>query len=534
MSRKEERAARRAALSPAQKEALQARLKGGGAAIEQQTIFAAHPRQDGVVSFAQQRQWFLWQLDPDNTAYHMCGGLRLAGELDVQALNTALQTVLERHAALRTTFLPDERDGVRAVIHKQADLDIRVRDLGQTSEASLDDRIAQVCQRPFDLIKGPVWRFELLKVAPQEHYLLVVVHHIACDEWSVQIILNELQTLYRAARLGEVAQLADLLIDYADYAQWQRGWMQGQQAAQQLSWWRNELGNEHEVIALPVDQPRRADAQYHAAQHSFTLDAALVERLKVHAAQAGATLFMSLMTAFHAWLYRYTGQTLIRVGIPLAQRSLPETRSLVGMFVNTQIVQSRLAGSMDLNALFERVRMAVIHAQAHQELPFDHLVEAVQPQRQLGVHPLFQVLFNHLRRGGQAQQDWPGLEVQRLHFAEPHAQFELAVQTLEEESGALTVSFVYAQELFHPERVARMAEHYRTVLMALLESGTTRLDAVEMLSPLDIQLALECNVNRHQPPQIEPVHRLFESQAATHPDAIAVLDQDGSLSYGEL
>ncbi|MDV2116213.1 condensation domain-containing protein, partial [Alcaligenes faecalis] len=537
MSRKEQRAARRAALSPAQKEALQARLKGQGQAVEQRrTIAHAYARQEGVMSFAQKRQWFFWQLDPENTAYHMCGGLRLQGVLDVPALCSALQTVLDRHAVLRTTFQADEQEGVRALVHAHIDLELAQIDLSESAGAipSLEDCIAQACQRPFDLIQGPVWRFELLRTAEQDHHLLVVVHHIACDEWSVQIILNELQALYRANCLGQAANLADLPIEYADYAQWQQDWMQGAEATRQLDWWRSELGNEHDVIALPVDQARRADSSYRAAQYGLTLDADVLERLKAYAGQSGSTLFMVLMAAFHACLYRYTGQGVVRAGFPLAQRHLSETNAVVGMFINTQIVQSRPHGRMSLQELLVQIKQAVIDAQMHQDLPFDHLVEALQPQRHAGVHPLFQVMFNHLRREGQESLSWPQLQVQRLHFAEPHAQFELAVQTLEDETGALNIRFVYAQELFKPERIARMAAHYQAVLLALLEGGETRLDEVSMLDKVDIQPLLAWANGPTQEIDFVPVHRLFEQQAAACPDAPALIVDDVAVSYETL
>ena len=609
MSSKEQRDALRSQLSPAQRAALQARLRGGarartagaagaagdasaaagtaagagvvagtgaaGAGVapgagaasgsravpgrgvvpgaraagvsRQQTVpHRPDAAADTVLSFAQMRQWFLWQMDPSTTAYHMCGGLKLRGRLDVARLRQALQAVVDHHPSLRTTFHAGESGEVWQRVHPQLVLDVPLLDMtagrasaeasADTTAALVEGAVARLSHEPFDLTRGPLLRAQLLRTAPDEHHLLVVVHHIVCDEWSVQLIIDELARRYRAAVLGETVQMPEPAITYADYAHWQKQWIDTEPARQQRDWWRTQLGSADDVLALPTDHPRHADGKYRVAFEGTTLDRALVARLQAFARSQGGTLFMTLLTAFHAWLYRHVGLDTIRVGIPSASRHLPETQGVVGLFVNTLVVQTMPENARSLDALFAQVRDAVLQAQSHPDIPFDHLVEVLQPTRHYGVHPVFQVMFNHLRQSRRDAENWPQLTVERLHFAEPDAQFELTLQTVEDENGNVTIRFACARELFEPATLTRMVQRYVALLEQLADSVTTqaRIDARPLVDAAERQQLAQWSENAQTFAAFPAIHALIENQVAANPDAVAVAFDDTTLSYREL
>ena len=560
---------------------------------------------DTVLSFAQMRQWFLWQMDPSTTAYHMCGGLKLRGRLDAARLRQALQAVVDHHPSLRTTFHAGESGEVWQRVHPQLVLDVPLLDMtagraaaeaateaatdvpdatrnvaatqnvpatgaaaqaasaanataatatatvavpaeaptdaraNETANATsvlVERQVARLSHEPFDLTRGPLLRAQLLRTAPDEHHLLVVVHHIVCDEWSVQLIIDELARRYRAAVLGETVQMPEPAITYADYAHWQKQWIDTEPARQQRDWWRTQLGSADDVLALPTDHPRHADGKYRVAFEGTTLDRALVARLQAFARSQGGTLFMTLLTAFHAWLYRHVGLDTIRVGIPSASRHLPETQGVVGLFVNTLVVQAMPENARSLDALFAQVRDAVLQAQSHPDIPFDHLVEVLQPTRHYGVHPVFQVMFNHLRQSRRDAENWPQLTVERLHFAEPDAQFELTLQTVEDENGNVTIRFACARELFEPATLTRMVQRYVALLEQLADSVTTqaRIDARPLVDAAERQQLAQWSENAQTFAAFPAIHALIENQVAANPDAVAVAFDDTTLSYREL
>ena len=513
----------------------------------QQTVpHRADAAADTVLSFAQMRQWFLWQMDPSTTAYHMCGGLKLRGRLDAARLRQALQAVVDHHPSLRTTFHAGESGEVWQRVHPQLVLDVPLLDMtagrasaeasADTTAALVEGAVARLSHEPFDLTRGPLLRAQLLRTAPDEHHLLVVVHHIVCDEWSVQLIIDELARRYRAAVLGETVQVPEPAITYADYAHWQKQWIGTEPARQQRDWWRTQLGSADDVLALPTDHPRHADGKYRVAFEGTMLDRALVARLQAFARSQGGTLFMTLLTAFHAWLYRHVGLDTIRVGIPSASRHLPETQGVVGLFVNTLVVQTMPENARSLDALFAQVRDAVLQAQSHPDIPFDHLVEVLQPTRHYGVHPVFQVMFNHLRQSRRDAENWPQLTVERLHFAEPDAQFELTLQTVEDENGNVTIRFACARELFEPATLTRMVQRYVALLEQLADSVTTqaRIDARPLVDAAERQQLAQWSENAQTFAAFPAIHALIENQVAANPDAVAVAFDDTTLSYREL
>lgn len=424
--------ARRAGLTPAQRAQLQQRLRGtvqadapAGPSLQAIGVRSAHGR--AVLSAAQQRMWFLWRLDPASTAYHVSGGLRLTGALDRQALAASLQDLVARHESLRTVFVEAADGSAEPSVQPAAPLDLPCLDLRGLTPEVLEARRSHAVQAlrstSFDLGQGPLMRVLLLQRDTQVFELLVVMHHIISDGWSVQVILDELALQYAARVQGQVPALPALPIQYADYAVWQAQWLASGESERQLAWWRTQLGEEQPALSLPTDRPRRSDGRYRAAHYRLVLPEVLVLALRQAAQAKGATLFMALLSGFFVLLQRHTGQADIRVGVPVANRNRAETAGLVGFFVNTQVLGARLDGRMDWAAVLEQTRDTAIGAQTHQDLPFEHLVAALRPERSLSTSPLFQVMFNHLRRDHRSLADWPGVAVDRLDFDEEAAQF---------------------------------------------------------------------------------------------------------------
>ncbi|MET3441654.1 amino acid adenylation domain-containing protein [Variovorax paradoxus] len=531
---------RRANLTAEQRAKLAQRLRGaGGADRAERSSIARRPAGERIaLSFAQQRQWFLWKLDPAGTAYHLSGGLVLDGHLDAEALRASVQALVDRHESLRTVFREADDGEVEQVVQDTADIALPCIDLsalaGPAREAAIRQEVRRIRTEAFDLTRGPLMRAVLLRTGAQSHQLLVVMHHIVSDGWSVQLILDELAVQYAARVQGQAPVHAELPIQYADYARWQSQWLAEGEGERQLDWWRGHLGTEQPVISLHTDHPRKADGRYRAAHHTFALPADTALRLRQQAQGQGATLFMALLAGFNALLFRHTAQTDARVGVPIANRNRAETAGVVGFFVNTQVLRSQIDARMTLAELMSRTRDTAIGAQTHQDLPFEQLVNALRPERSLSANPMFQVMFNHLRRDHRSLAEWPGVAVQRLDFEEEAAQFELTLQTLELEDGRVDATILYASELFDVQTIERMAGHYLAVLQAMAHEPQRAVSDVVLLDMTErAQLASwSKNTRRHEGAQ--PVHRQIEQRARQTPDATALLFGDETLSYGEL
>ncbi|MEJ1169509.1 amino acid adenylation domain-containing protein [Variovorax sp. CCNWLW235] len=530
---------RRARLSPEQLRLLQSRVKqGGNAAPARESIVRGHNAGPASVSFAQQGQWFLWQLNPANTAYHVGGGLGFSGPLDVAALQAAMQSLAERHDALRTVFAsgPEGLPEQRILEHVCIDIpfaDLSVLDAAER-EFRYDEAVARVCRTPFDLTAGPLLRCALLKMAEGEHQLLLMMHHIISDAWSVQLMLDDLAQAYALRMQGLPDTRAQPEIGYVDFTLWQRKWLEEGEGERQLAYWRKRLGAGQPVLALTTDRPRSAEARYSAAQHSLDIPAGLAEGLRQLSRAQGGTLFMVLLTAFHALLFRYTGQNEIRVGVPASGRGRPETAGVIGVFINTLVLDARLAAQTSLADLLAQVRDTSIEAQAHQDLPFERLVQALRAEHGNGAASLFQVMFNHLGQGDQPLRGWPDLSVRRIDLEQRAAPFELTLETIEREDGGIRANFRYAAELFEPGTIARMAGHYQRVLEALVKLPAAKLGELELLSDADRAQLAQWGVNTHRRGEAQTVHRIIEQQAAEIPDAVALVFNDEVLSYGEL
>ncbi|WP_431262114.1 amino acid adenylation domain-containing protein [Roseateles chitinivorans] len=526
---------------------------GDGSVARPEGRFDARP-----LSHAQLRQWFLWTLDPTSTAYHLSGALVLQGTIDEAALRASFAALVERHESLRTTFHADAQGKVAQWVHEGEATGFQVEtiDLGQGPiaeagpgndietetatkiESDLETRTRAQARRlvdqPFDLGAGPLLRVALLRQDAERHVLVVVMHHIVSDGWSMKVIVDEFIAQYGARVRGKVLSLPALPIQYADYAAWQRHWLEAGEKDRQLAYWKDRLGGAQPVLQLPVDRPRRSDGRYRAAQHVTTLPAALVGRLRQQALDHGATLFMALLAGYQAVLARHAGLADIRVGVPVANRQRPETEGVVGFFVNTQVLSNRVEGRLTLAQVLDQAKEAALGAQAHQDLPFEQLVDALQPERSLGVHPLFQVMFNYGRGGAQGEAALPGLKVTPYAAGEQAAQFELMLTTTENADGTVRASFSYAAELFDPATIERLAGHFTAMLAAIADTPEVAVGDVALMSGAESNALARLSVNTAPVAPAEPVHRVIERQARAAPDAPALVFGDAALTRGEL
>ncbi|MFN3988463.1 MAG: amino acid adenylation domain-containing protein [Rhodocyclaceae bacterium] len=530
---------RRARLNPDQRARLAMRLRGAGNdAAARHTIPRRSQEQRVPLSFAQQRLWFLWKLDPGSVAYHLSGGLRLTGALDVAALHASLNALVARHASLRTIFREGHDGSVEQIVMPMVDVAlpcIELRGSGpETRDRRLCDELRKLCVTPFDLTTGPLLRAALIRFDENEHRMIVVMHHIVSDAQSTQIILDELSELYRASLQERAPQLTELSVQYTDYAAWQNEWLTDPEGERQLDWWKAQLSGDSPVLTLATDRPRKADGHHAAAAYAVELDGDLVAKLRQRAQSQGGTLFMALLAAFQALLFRHTGMQDIRVGVPIANRNRAEIAGVVGFFVNTQVLRADLDGRLSLADLLRQSRDTALGAQANQDIPFERLVDSLQPVRSLTQTPLFQVMFNHLRRDDGSLQTWPGVVVQRLDSDVPTAQFELTLETCEDAAGRVEATFRYAAELFEPETIERMAGHYVAVLRALAERPQQVVGEIELLGEAERRQLTEWGVNGRCYPDVEAVHRLIERRVEEHPEATALIFGEASLSYGEL
>ena len=523
-------------LSPQERKALAVLLKQQGVNLFE--IAPVFKRQDGEplrLSYAQERQWFLWQLEPESAAYHIPSVLRLRGRLDLDALQRSFDSLVARHETLRTRFRLDG-DEARQEIAASMALPLDIVALGPLEEGALARQVETTIARPFDLERGPLLRVSLLRLAEDDHVLVLVQHHIVSDGWSMQVMVEELVQLYAAYSRGLELALPALPIQYADYALWQRSWMEAGEKERQLAYWTGLLGGEQPVLELPFDRPRPARQSHRGAQLGFELSRELVEAVRALAQREGASSFMLLLASFQALLYRYSGQADIRVGVPIANRNRVETERLIGFFVNTQVLKADLDGRMGFDELLAQARQRALEAQAHQDLPFEQLVEALQPERSLSHNPLFQVLFNYqseARGNGQAFR-FDELQMESVQFDSRTAQFDLTLDLTDEEQRFCAV-FDYATDLFDASTVERLAGHWRNLLRGIVANPRQRLGELPLLdAPERRQTLSEWNPAQRECAVQGTLQQRFEEQARQRPQAVALILDEQRLSYGEL
>ncbi len=526
-----------ASLSPKQRAALELLLVKKRAGAPRDRI----PRQEShtnsfPLSFAQQRLWFIDQLEPGSSAYNISAAVRLAGTLDFGALWKSLNEIIRRHKVLRTTFATDAGRPVQVIgpFLKQT---LPVVDLGGLSvnerETNTRRLAAQEARLPFDLAHGPLTRVTLLRLAENEHMLLLTMHHIVSDEWSIGVAVQELAALYKAFSRGEPSPLTELPIQYTDFAVWQQEWLQSQEKEKQLAYWREQLDGAPPMLELPTDRPRPAVQTFGGAQHPLRLSRAAMETLRTLSQQEDATLFMTLLAAFKTLLYRYTGQKDVVVGAPIANRNRNEIEPLIGFFVNALVLRTDLGENPSFRELLGRVRETALGAYAHQDLAFEMLVDELQPQRDLSRNPLFQVAFVFQNVPMEALE-LPGLNLSPLEVERETVIFDLMLFMTETESGLMGL-LVYNTDLFDAETIARFGEHFEILLEGVTANPDQHVSDLPLLTQAERhQILAEWNDTQTTYPQDVCIHHLFEIQAEQTPRTVAVVFKDRQLTYREL
>ena len=488
------------------------------------------------LSWAQQRLWFLDQFEGSGAAYHVPGAVRMVGELRLDALEATLQALVDRHETLRTSF--DAIDG-RPVqrIAAQGPFLLRHTDLVELPRAEAEAQVrrlaVQEIEQRFDLRSGQLVRARLVRLAPQEHVLLLTMHHIISDDWSMDVVVREVAALYTAFAQGRQAVLPPLPVQYADYAQWQRRWLTGDALQRQLEHWKAHLAGAPALLSLPTDRPRPALQSYAGGRVGFTIDAAVSRRLRALAQEAGATLFMTLHAAWAVLLSRLSGQDDVVIGTAVANRQRTEVENLIGFFVNTLALRARLDDKPTVRELLQRTKGAALAAFANQDVPFEQVVEALKPPRSLSHSPVFQVMLLMQNAPRMALQ-LPGLQLSPLEGSTSHAQFDLTLSLLES-GDEISGSFTYASDLFDRETIARWASHFCTLLQSMAEQPYMPVDALPLLPPAGREQVLHTwndTVREHEPPHL--VHALIEQQARRSPAAVAVEFEGQALSHAEL
>ncbi|HEY0737558.1 MAG TPA: amino acid adenylation domain-containing protein, partial [Herpetosiphonaceae bacterium] len=495
------------------------------------------------LSFAQQRLWFLHQLEPGSTAYHLPTVVRLRGTLDVAALQQALTALVARHESLRTVFAHADEQPVQ-VIMPPRDVPLPVVDVpAAADDAMVHALVQQAIEQPFDLAQGPLLRVRLVRLAPTDQILILALHHIVTDGWSMDVLLRELTTLYLGFATGEAhpegIRLPPLPIQYADYALWQRqvlsGYPMGEEPQAvleaQRDYWRTHLVN-LSPLYLPTDRPRAAVGSPQGARVALQLPAALLVALHRLSQRLGATPFMTLLAAWNTLLYRYSGQADIAVGTPVAGRTHPELEDLIGFFVNTLVVRTDLTGAPSFAELVARVRATCLDAYAHQDLPFEVVVDALQPERDLSRQPLFQVMFA-LQNTPRSTITLPDLTLDPVARERLTAKFDLSCELTETVNG-LVGSLEYRTDLFDAARIERMAAHFAVLLHAVVADPDQRIDRLPLLTETELQQLDQWNATEVEYAEDACIHQLFEAQTQRAPDATAIVCGDRSLTYREL
>ena len=527
-------------LSPEQRALFEKRFKQKGFSslkapeISKIEIYKRKDYNELPLSFAQQRLWFFQQLNPDNSAYNVFSALRLEGQLNVGLLEKVFTEIVRRHESLRTTFLTNSEGQPVQIVATSQSITLPIIDLKEAPYKEQEAQrlaIAEV-QRPFDLTK-PLLRITLLQLQKTEYVLLVTIHHIISDRWSLGVFVQETKVLYEAFSSEQPSPLPDLPIQYADWAIWQQQYLQGEVLSSQMAYWKQQLAN-LPILQLPTDRPRPAVATYQGAKQSFDLSKALSKALKALSAKEGVTLFTLLLAAFTVLLHKYTNQNDIVVGTDIANRNRIETEGLIGFLINTLVLRTYLGGNPTFRQLLSRVREVTLKAYDHQDLSFDKLVDVLNTERDLSqMVPLFQVKFD-LQLAKVEPLELSDLTVSPLAFDNGTAKFELRFNLSETEQGIKGL-VEYSTDLFDTNTISRMVEHFLTLVEGIVASPQQRLSDLSLLIETERhQLVLEWNDTQADYPTDTCIHQFFEAQVERTPDAVAVVFEDQQLTYWEL
>lgn len=488
------------------------------------------------LSFAQQRLWFIERFLSEQSLYLIPVALRLEGRLQLSAFEQSFQEVVRRHEVFRTHI--EELNGQAVqVIEEQVSLPVQLVDL---SGLSPDERLQYAqrlgqsnAERPLALTRAPLMRLQLLRLAPAHHVLALVMHHIVTDGWSNAILVDEIARLYHDYRAGNASALAELPVQYGDYAAWQREWLTGKILEDQLSYWRRQLEDAPTSLVLPADHLRPAHPTYAGAQQVVQFDESLLRAVEKLGRREGVTLFMTLLACLQCLLYRYSGQADICVGTAIANRTQAEIEKLIGFFVNTLVMRSKLEPRMEFAGLLKQVRETALGAYAHQDIPFEQLVEIIAPDRQLNSTPFFQVVLA-VQNTPVRTLELAELSLTPLALATRSAKFALTMD-VKESSGGLSITMEYSTELFEHSTISRMLRHFEVLLTAAVETPRQSLAALPLLTEAENHFLLsEWNDTRTDYPRDQSLVELFEKEVDQNPDAIALVYVDQQLTYGEL
>ncbi|MBD2410053.1 non-ribosomal peptide synthetase [Nostoc calcicola FACHB-389] len=496
--------------------------------------------QPKTLSFAQSRLWFLAQLEGTGTSatYNMSTALQLDGKLNIDALRASFEYLLQRHTILRTYF-PALSGEAQLVIQNAKDMEVLaitdLQHLDRHTQAETVQRLSDIhAQEPFDLNIGPLFKAKLLQLSQEKNILLLNMHHIISDGWSMGIFKREWEQAYAAFAGGNVPNLSPLPIQYSDYAAWQRSWLQGEILASQENYWKQQLGDAPRLLDLPTDYPRPAQQSYQGGREEYCLCSELTEKLKIVSQKHGVTLFMTLLTAFNILLSRYSRQEDLCVGTAIANRTHSYTEGLIGFFVNTLVLRSKIKPEQGFGELLQQSRQICLDAYAHQDIPFEYLVEQLQPERSLSHNPLFQVMIVLQNTEGAGKNvSLSGLDIKWLEQSYPFAKFDLTLD-LCERNDQLHCMWEYATDLFEAATIRRMAGHFEVLLEAIAENPQQAIGKLPLMTTAEIQQLRIWNQTNIDYPENQTLVTLFEQQVAETPDKIAVVFEDRSLSYQEL
>ena len=501
-------------------------------------ILTKYPLRDKPIplSFAQERLWFLAQLEGLSATYNMPAAMRLRGSLDFSALQQALAEIVHRHEVFRTSFA--NSNGIpMQVIHPTANTNMEIVDLQHLEESErrlvLEQQLQQLTVSPFDLEIAPLIRYRLWQLSDSDYVFGINMHHIVSDGWSIGVLIRELSVLYKAFYAGAPSPLLELPIQYADFALWQRQWLSGAVLEKQLQYWISQLQGIPELLQFPTNRPRPSVQNYRGKTQSFKLDRELTHKLEILSQRTNSTLFMTLLAAYATLLYRYSGQDDIVIGSPIANRNRSEIAPLIGFFVNTLVLRTRLENNPNFEQVLAQVRENTLQAYEHQDVPFEQVVEALQPQRSMSYAPLFQVMFS-LQNTPMGEVELPKVKLSMLNQKSTVAKFDLTLSIIETPLG-LNCEWEYNTDLFDKSTIERMANHFENLLVAIVENPQQKVSELPLLSEAERhQLLVEWNDTQTDYPEDKCIHQLFEQQVAKTPDATAVVFEEQQLTYQQL
>ncbi|MEH2375500.1 amino acid adenylation domain-containing protein [Nostoc sp.] len=484
------------------------------------------------LSFAQQRMWFLYQLDKESPFYNESLQVQIAGKLSVTALEQSINEIIRRHEALRTTFVVREGIPFQAILPTCA-IAIPIVDLQGLSKASVQQIVTQEVRKPFDLAIAPLLRATLIRQEAESHLLILTIHHIITDGWSMGIFFKELEIFYQAFTKGELNPLPELTIQYADFALWQRQWLTQEVQQKQLDYWKQQLAGAPPLLELPTDYPRPPVQTFSGATKKFQLTEHLTSQLVSLSQKSGVTLFMTLLAAFAVLLHRYSGVNDVCIGSPFANRNRQEIEPLIGCFVNTLVLRTQIEDNPSFSKFLQQVRSVVWDAHAHQDIPFEQVVEALQPERSLSYNSLFQVVFV-LENFSLDTLELPDISLTPEMVERGTSQFDLSLSIWQTQKG-LIGSWEYNSDLFEADTIARMTLHFQTLLETIVREPNQRVGEFFLLTQLGRhQLLVEWNSTQTDYPQDKCIHQLFEEQVERNPDAVAVVFDNQQLTYHQL